>query len=219
MAFFAQTMLVTSRKLHRAVGFVACIPLFLIAVTGMVYGICRFNFQIEKESVVWIVRLHTGKLFGLGTIYPIVMGFCLLALLYSGISMSKLCQRRKQLRLSSSPRAAHNICALIACLPLTICAATGLVYRICTRIFAVESSEVKWMIHLHTGSVFGLETVFPFFAGLSLLGMLVSGTPLLPAAASLLQKFSFPPSSTRTQLTRSLSPVDEEDTRKLLAEM
>lgn len=78
------------RKYHRAIAPILALPLLLTILSGMGATIIRdwgLNLGVTAN---WLLKLHTGEIFHLEAIYPILNGLGLLGLLVTGISMSSL---------------------------------------------------------------------------------------------------------------------------------
>ncbi|MBE9094421.1 peptidase [Tychonema sp. LEGE 07203] len=83
-------------KYHRMIGIIVALPLTLTVLTGMVATIGRewpLNIGISSR---FMLKVHTGEIFHLQAIYPILNGLGMLGLLVTGLSMSGLFGRRKQ---------------------------------------------------------------------------------------------------------------------------
>ncbi|MBE9184817.1 peptidase [Microcoleus sp. LEGE 07076] len=84
------------RKYHRMIGIIVALPLTLTVLTGMAATIGRewpLNLGISSR---FMLKVHTGEIFHLQAIYPILNGLGMLGLLVTGLSMSGLFGRRKQ---------------------------------------------------------------------------------------------------------------------------
>jgi hypothetical protein len=87
-------MRVIFRKYHRSLSIILCIPLLLTVLTGMaatMVGEWSLNLGLSRRV---LMELHTGEIFHLQGIYPILNGLGLLGLLITGISMSGLFKPR-----------------------------------------------------------------------------------------------------------------------------
>ncbi len=84
------------RQYHRKIAIVLCLPLLLTVLTGMGYtmvGEWSMNLGLSRSQMM---KLHTGELFRLQGIYPILNGIGLIGLLVTGLSMSNLFKKRKE---------------------------------------------------------------------------------------------------------------------------
>jgi hypothetical protein len=83
------------RQYHRKIAIVLCLPLLLTVLTGMGYtmvGEWSLNLGLSRSQMM---KLHTGELFHLQGIYPILNGIGLIGLLVTGLSMSNVFKKRK----------------------------------------------------------------------------------------------------------------------------
>ena len=86
----------TFRKYHRILAPIICLPLALTVLTGMlttVVGEWQVGSGVISRS--FLLSLHTGEIFGLAAIYPILNGLGLLAMLITGITMSGLFRKSR----------------------------------------------------------------------------------------------------------------------------
>ncbi len=83
------------RKYHRLLAIIMVLPISLTVLTGMAYPLAE---KLEAESTARIlIGLHSGEIFGLEAIYPLLNGLGLVGLLVTGITMTGLFrQSRKQ---------------------------------------------------------------------------------------------------------------------------
>jgi hypothetical protein len=84
------------RKYHRALSIVLCLPLLLTVLTGIGYTMISewsLNLGLTRSLMI---KLHTGEIFHLQGIYPILNGVGLLGLLVTGISLSGLFRPKVQ---------------------------------------------------------------------------------------------------------------------------
>jgi hypothetical protein len=84
------------RKYHRVIGIIVCVPLLLTVLTGMLATIIgEWSVNIGLSSRL-MLKIHTGEIFHLQGIYPILNGFGLIGLLVTGMSMSGLFNQKKK---------------------------------------------------------------------------------------------------------------------------
>jgi uncharacterized membrane protein len=84
------------RKYHRILGLIVALPIALTVLTGMVIAIVReWSLAIEILSR-FLLKIHTGEIFHLQTIYPILNCLGMIGLLVTGLSMSDVFGRKKQ---------------------------------------------------------------------------------------------------------------------------
>jgi hypothetical protein len=83
------------RKYHRFIAPILFFPLALTVLTGMattMVGEWSLNFGVSRQL---LLGLHTGEIFHLQAIYPMLNGIGLIGLLVTGISMTGLFGRKK----------------------------------------------------------------------------------------------------------------------------
>jgi hypothetical protein len=83
------------RKYHRVLATILCLPLALTVLTGIattMVGEWSLNFGLSRGL---LLGLHTGEIFHLQGIYPILNGLGLVGLLVTGISMTSLFKPKK----------------------------------------------------------------------------------------------------------------------------
>lgn len=86
----------TFRKYHRMIALTVALPLLLTVVTGMLVTIGRdWQFLNLGLSSSALLRIHTGEIFHLQGIYPILNGLGLIGLVVTGLTMSGLFSRRR----------------------------------------------------------------------------------------------------------------------------
>ncbi len=82
------------RKYHRILGIILSVPLILTVLTGMLTTFVReWSINIGVPAS-FLLSIHTGEIFHLQGIYPILNGLGLLGLLVTGLSMSGLFGQR-----------------------------------------------------------------------------------------------------------------------------
>lgn len=75
------------RKYHRVLALIVCLPIGLTVLTGMLATLTReWSFPLGISSS-FLLRVHTGEIFHLEAIYPILNGLGLIGLLVTGITM------------------------------------------------------------------------------------------------------------------------------------
>ena len=74
------------RQYHRKIAIILALPLLLTVITGMGYTVVGEWFH-QGELAEAMLRVHSGEIFRLGGIYPILNGIGLLGLLVTGVSM------------------------------------------------------------------------------------------------------------------------------------
>ncbi len=84
------------RKYHRIVAIIIALPLTFTVLTGMLTTMVK-EWPIDTGiSARFLLKIHTGEIFHLQAIYPILNGLGMIGLLVTGLSMSGLFARRKQ---------------------------------------------------------------------------------------------------------------------------
>jgi hypothetical protein len=84
----------TFRKYHRSIAVIVALPLILTTITGMLVTTVaewKLDFGISRS---FLLSLHNGELFHLESIYPILNGMGLLAMLATGMSMTNLFSKK-----------------------------------------------------------------------------------------------------------------------------
>jgi hypothetical protein len=85
------------RKYHRTIGIIVCLPLLLTVLTGMLATVVKeWPINIGLSSSL-MLKIHTGEIFHLEAIYPILNGLRLFGLLVTGMSMSGLFNQKQKL--------------------------------------------------------------------------------------------------------------------------
>ncbi len=82
------------RKYHHFLAPILCLPLALTAVTGMAITIMETWHWNLGVSQGLLLHLHTGEIFHLQGIYPILNGLGIIGLLVTGMTMTSLFSRR-----------------------------------------------------------------------------------------------------------------------------
>ncbi|MEB3179587.1 MAG: peptidase [Nostocaceae cyanobacterium] len=84
------------RKYHRTLAIILCLPLALTVLTGMAATVNReWPFSIGLPSRL-LLEIHTGEIFHLQGIYPILNGLGIIGLLVTGLSMTGLFAKRRE---------------------------------------------------------------------------------------------------------------------------
>lgn len=170
------------RKFHRKIAPIIFIPLFLTAFTGMAYRLGRTWMGIPKDKAEILLTIHQGEFLGEGLvpIYVLSIGLGLIAMIFTGLSMLRLAQQKRQNNLKDQPlnaRKVHQILAPILFLPLFSSASTGILYAIGDRWFHFPGGFSKLLLTIHQGSYFGPtgKPIYVALIGLGLIGMLITG--------------------------------------------
>lgn len=82
------------RKLHRKLAPLVFLPLALTAITGIIYSIADEWLHVEGEKTNFLLAIHTGALPGLEKVYALLNGLGLIALIVTGLSMTRIFRRR-----------------------------------------------------------------------------------------------------------------------------
>ena len=89
------------RKYHRTIGIIVCLPLLLTVLTGMLATVVKeWPINIGLSSSL-MLKIHTGEIFHLEAIYPILNGLRLFGLLVTGMSMSGLFNQKQKPNINS----------------------------------------------------------------------------------------------------------------------
>jgi len=82
------------RKYHRSIALIITFPVALTVVTGMAATMSQEWPVNTGLSSNLLLRIHTGEIFHLQAIYPILNGLGLIGLLVTGLSMSGMFDRK-----------------------------------------------------------------------------------------------------------------------------
>lgn len=77
-------------KYHRILGILTCLPLALTVMTGMLYPILKSLPFNTGNLLALVVRVHTGDFFHLQSVYTLLNGLSLAALIVTGMGMTRL---------------------------------------------------------------------------------------------------------------------------------
>lgn len=83
------------RKYHRVLASIIFLPLILTTLTGMATTMTaewRWNLGISQSL---LLSIHTGEIFHLQAIYPMLNGLGTLGLLITGITMTGIFNRKQ----------------------------------------------------------------------------------------------------------------------------
>lgn len=83
------------RKYHRVLALIIFLPLILTTFTGMATTMIaewRWNLGISRSL---LLSIHTGEIFHLQAIYPMLNGLGTLGLLITGITMTGIFNRKQ----------------------------------------------------------------------------------------------------------------------------
>jgi uncharacterized iron-regulated membrane protein len=82
------------RKYHRLLATIICLPLALTVLTGMATTLVEEWHLGMGLSRGFLLGLHTGEIFGLQAIYPLLNGLGIVGLLVTGLSMTGLFRKK-----------------------------------------------------------------------------------------------------------------------------
>lgn len=77
-------------KYHKILGILACLPLTLTVITGILYPVLKELPFDTTRLLGLVVRIHSGDFFHLQSIYSILNGLSLGALIVTGMGMTRL---------------------------------------------------------------------------------------------------------------------------------
>jgi hypothetical protein len=84
------------RKYHRQIAIIISLPLLVTVITGMAVTVVReWSFINTGIPSRLLLQIHTGEIFHLAAIYPILNGLGLIGLLVTGLMMSGLFRKNK----------------------------------------------------------------------------------------------------------------------------
>lgn len=88
------------RKYHSLASIILFIPLIISLVTGIVYRLGRSYFHVSKENIEFLLDIHQGEYLGsfIQAIYMILVGIGLISLLITGISMTSIFRKSRQVK-------------------------------------------------------------------------------------------------------------------------
>ncbi|MDX2212710.1 MAG: hypothetical protein SFY66_05410 [Oculatellaceae cyanobacterium bins.114] len=82
------------RKYHRSIALIIALPILLTVLTGVAATIVReWGLSLGLSSGL-LLKIHTGEIFHLEGIYPILNGVGLIGLIVTGISMAGVMNRK-----------------------------------------------------------------------------------------------------------------------------
>lgn len=84
----------TFRRYHRQLAVIVCLPIALTVITGIAYPIFDQWLALHQVSKL-MLQIHSGRIFGLEAIYPILNGLGLFGLLVTGLSMTPLFRKKR----------------------------------------------------------------------------------------------------------------------------
>lgn len=77
------------RKYHRTIALIISLPLLFTVLTGILVTIVReWTFINTGIPSILLLQIHTGEIFHLQAVYPILDGIGLIGLIVTGLSMS-----------------------------------------------------------------------------------------------------------------------------------
>lgn len=169
-------------KFHRKIAPIVFIPLLLTAFTGMAYRLGRNWLGMPKDKAKILLMIHQGEFLGepLVPIYVLLVGLGLIAMIFTGLTMVRLTQKKRKntaTNFSLNARKVHQILAPILFLPLFLSASTGVLYAIGTNWLGVSDESAEFLLTIHQGSYLGAvgKPIYVAFLGLGLIALLITG--------------------------------------------
>lgn len=88
------------RNYHSLASIILFIPLSVSIITGVGYRLGRSYFNVPKEKIGFLLEIHQGEYLGsfLQGIYMILVGIGLISLLITGIQMTSIFAKSRQLK-------------------------------------------------------------------------------------------------------------------------
>lgn len=84
----------TFRKYHRWLAAIVLLPLTLTVITGMLYTVVReWGIPIGIPASL-LLKIHSGEIFHLESIYPVLDGLGVIGLLVTGVTMLRRSRRK-----------------------------------------------------------------------------------------------------------------------------
>ncbi|WP_448562505.1 PepSY domain-containing protein [Trichothermofontia sp.] len=155
------------------------IPLFLTALTGIAYRLGQSWFGLSEDIADRFMVIHQGEFLGqpLVPFYVLLSGLGLLGMIGTGLTLVRW-QRLGEARTRVCQWSwVHRLLAVLAFLPLTISALTGIGYGVGRAWFALPGKWAGLLLRLHQGSYWGAtgRSLYVLMVGLGLLGLLITG--------------------------------------------
>ncbi len=167
------------RKLHRKTALIVFLPLFISALTGIIYRLGKSWFGMSNEVGNIFMMIHQGGYLGtpLVPIYVLLVGLGLVGMIVTGLSMTGIFQNRASQPRKINARKIHRIFAPIVFLPLAVSAVTGVIYRLGKSWFGMSSENAAIFMRIHQGSYLGdfFKPIYVLLVGLGLIVMLITG--------------------------------------------
>lgn len=82
------------RKYHRLLALIMSLPLGLTILSGLLYSLMLVWLPVDGLTLQLMMRIHTGTIVRLGSVYPILTGLGAIGLLVTGLSLFKSGPRR-----------------------------------------------------------------------------------------------------------------------------
>lgn len=77
------------RRYHRQLAVITCLPLSLTVITGVAYPLLD-GWLSSPKAAAFVLSIHSGSIFGIEAVYPLLNGLGLMGLLVTGLSMTRL---------------------------------------------------------------------------------------------------------------------------------
>jgi hypothetical protein len=192
------------RTIHRRIAIAMSVPIIMTIGTGFTYRFARNVLSVDKQSVKWLMSVHVMSVWGIQSIYPLIVGLSMIGLIIAGLPMTPIrmgCQSMYQsivqsLNRSSKPNNSilqtsyvsmtHQWFGLIAAIPLSISSLTGIVWTLHkywltdSDSLTDKSRTLKDLMSYHQGSIYGSSAVYCSIIFMLSLPVIISGCLMLP---------------------------------------
>lgn len=167
------------RQVHRKIAPFVSIPLCLTALTGIAARLGESWFGLPEDITNQLIDIHQGKFLGqpLVPFYVLFSGLGLLGMIGTGLTLIRW---RRLGKVPTPPHQwpwVHRLVAVVAFIPLTMSALTGIGYRVGRAWFNLPGDTAGLLLRLHQGAYWGEigRSLYVLIVGVSLLGLLITG--------------------------------------------
>lgn len=150
--------------------------LFLTALTGVVYRVGRYYFEMPKSIGSIVLLIHTGNWMGTlgGILYVCLLSAGVYFFIASGWLMA---MNHPGISKRNSLRKYHGWAGLFLSIPLLVSVTTGLIFHIGMNCFSLDESTQKFLMMLHEGRWLGVpgKVFYVVAVGLGAIGLALIG--------------------------------------------